>query len=88
MVLRCSPGICKLYFVVKKNHYTNISIFDFPGDGISCTDLFCNNNAHFSTYDNDNGAVTIHNNAVTWHGAWWYNDGHRSVRKQHPWTWD
>lgn len=47
------------------------------GDGISCTDLFCNNDAQFSTYDNDNDAAT-RNNAEIWRGAWWYNDGHRS----------
>ncbi|XP_052678788.1 microfibril-associated glycoprotein 4-like [Crassostrea angulata] len=47
------------------------------GDGISCPYVYCNNNAQFSTYDNDNDAVST-NEASRWRGAWWYNDGHMS----------
>ena len=40
--------------------------------------MFCNNNAQFTTLDNDNDANPAINNAVTWRGAWWYHDGHTS----------
>nr|XP_022296872.1 ficolin-1-like [Crassostrea virginica] len=48
------------------------------GDGISCTNMFCNNNAQFTTLDSDNDANPAINNAVEWRGAWWYHDGHTS----------
>lgn len=52
--------------------------FDILGDGISCSIYFCNNNAPFSTFDNDNDGSPTANNAVKWRGAWWYHDGHMS----------
>ncbi|XP_061186903.1 ficolin-1-like [Saccostrea echinata] len=48
------------------------------GDGISCAGLYCNNDAQFSTYDNDNDLYHLANHAILWKGAWWYNKGHRS----------
>ncbi|XP_062614572.1 ficolin-1-like [Saccostrea cucullata] len=48
------------------------------GDGISCTTEFCNNEAQFSTFDNDNDADQFLNNAEFWRGAWWYHSGHKS----------
>lgn len=52
--------------------------FDILGDGISCSIYFCNNNAPFSTFDNDNDRSPTANNAAKWRGAWWYHDGHMS----------
>ncbi|XP_062610567.1 ficolin-1-like isoform X2 [Saccostrea cucullata] len=48
------------------------------GDGISCRTSYCNNDAQFSTFDNDNDIESTKNHAEEWRGAWWYNDGHRS----------
>lgn len=48
------------------------------GDGISCSTQFCNNNAPFSTFDNDNDGLLTDNNAELWRGAWWYHAGHMS----------
>ncbi|XP_052680625.1 ficolin-1-like [Crassostrea angulata] len=48
------------------------------GDGISCSTQFCNNNAPFSTFDNDNDGSPTQNNAANWLGAWWYHTGHMS----------
>ncbi|XP_061186864.1 ficolin-1-like [Saccostrea echinata] len=48
------------------------------GDGISCTTDHCNNDAQFSTFDNDNDSEGSANHAQRWLGAWWYHDGHRS----------
>ena len=50
----------------------------FLGDSISCTHPLCNNNAPFSTFDNDNDPNPTINHAVDWRGAWWYQDGHTS----------
>ena len=48
------------------------------GDSISNTSRYNNNDAQFSTFDNDNDASSTTNNAATWRGAWWYRDGHTS----------
>lgn len=42
--------------------------FDILGDGISCSTEFCNNNAPFSTFDNDNDGSPTANNAAKWRG--------------------
>ncbi|XP_048741666.2 ficolin-1-like isoform X1 [Ostrea edulis] len=48
------------------------------GDGISCSLQYCNNNAQFTTYDEDNDSSASSNNAQLWRGAWWYHSGHTS----------
>ena len=48
------------------------------GDSISNTSPYNNNDAQFSTFDNDNDASSTTNNAAKWRGAWWYHNGHTS----------
>ncbi|XP_061186443.1 ficolin-1-like [Saccostrea echinata] len=61
------------------NYRTHVSGYSgTAGDGISCTNLYCNNDAQFSTFDNDNDAQPTQNNAFNWRGAWWYHGGHMS----------
>ena len=70
----CSTLVIGLQVV----HYTEIVISYYLGDGISSSSIYSNNNAQFSTFDNDNDASFTTNNAVTWRGAWWYHNGHTS----------
>ena len=56
-----------------------MKFLSYLGDGISCTMImYCNNNAQFSTFDNDNDPNPTTNHAMEWRGAWWYQNGHTS----------
>ena len=70
----CSTLVIGLQVV----HCTEIVFSYYLGDGISSSSIYSNNNAQFSTFDNDNDASSTTNNAVTWRGAWWYHNGHTS----------
>nr|XP_022300759.1 ficolin-1-like [Crassostrea virginica]XP_022302394.1 ficolin-1-like [Crassostrea virginica] len=69
------------FFIADENDKYRIHVSGYSGtasDGISSTSQYSNNDAQFSTFDNDNDVTSTRNNAATWRGAWWYHDGHTS----------
>ena len=69
---------CSTLVILLEVHCKEIVFSYYLGDGISSSSVYSNNNAQFSTFDNDNDAISTTNNAATWRGAWWYHDGHTS----------